>query len=179
LLATLKEQTMRFQMLAPTLAALAGAACAANPARVSVTADPVARTLILGEWTGNYYTSDEGRAGSIVFKFEQHDTTEFACYGDVVMVARSLTRPVLPADEGLTTQPEDAVRVLAIEHVRVTGRQVAGAMAPYQDPDTGETLSTTFEGWVDGDIIKGTLLTIHAKSGIRDEGTWEVTRQNK
>ncbi len=153
------------------------AGCATNPAPVPISADPEGQALLLGDWSGTYFTTDGGRVGSIVFQFHQHDSTGFECLGDVVMVPRTMGQPVLPADEGGVAQPEEAVRVLAIEHIRVTGHQISGVMTPYQDPETGEGLSTTFEGRIDGDTIKGTLLTIHARSGVRDDGTWDVTRR--
>jgi hypothetical protein len=81
-----------------------------------------------------------------------------------------------PDNEDRTAEPASLMRVLAIDEVRVTGDQVTGRMAPYADPETGETLSTTFEGRVKGDVISGTLSTVHAKSGVRDDGTWKVTR---
>ena len=153
------------------------AGCAANPAPVPISADPEGQALVLGDWSGTYFTSDGGRGGSIVFQFHQHDSSTLECAGDVVMVPPTGGGAVLPVDEGGVPQPEETVRVLAIEHIRVTGHQITGVMAPYQDPETGETLNTTFEGRIDGDVIKGTLLTIHARSGIRDGGSWDVTRK--
>jgi hypothetical protein len=152
------------------------AACATNPAPVPLTADPEGRALLAGKWGGSYYTSDGGRAGSIELWFDPHDTTGVECRGDVVMVPRTFSQPA-PYEDGGISAPEEAVRVLSIEFLKVTGHRVYGTITPYADPETGETLSTSFDGTIVGDRISGTLVTIHAKSGDRAAGTWEVTRQ--
>jgi hypothetical protein len=159
------------------LSALAAAGCAANPAPVPITTDVTGRSLILGKWSGGYFTSDGGRSGSIVFEFAEQDSTahgeEIACRGDVVMVSRTGGMG-MTADDG--SGPQDVVTVLAIEFVKVTGHEVSGRMSSYTDPETGEGLSTSFQGRIEGDRIKGTLTTTHARSGIRDDGRWEITR---
>ena len=149
-------------------------ACASAPAPVHLTADPEGRALLAGKWSGDYYTADGNRSGSIELWFDEHDTTGVECRGDVVMVPRS--EPSLSYEQGGITAPEEAIRVLSIETLRVTGHDVYGIIAPYQDPETGETLSTSFEGKISGDRISGTLLTIHGRSGDRALGTWEATR---
>jgi hypothetical protein len=165
---------MRNSMLAVALGTAVLAACAANPAPVPLTADPEGQALVIGEWSGDYYTSDGGRAGSILLRFERHDTSEVACFGDVVMVPRVAIN--LPPDEGRDANMLDPVRVLSIEHVDVQGHNVSGEMAPYTDPETGENLRTWFEGRISGDTIEGTLFTIHARSGEQAKGRWQVTR---
>jgi hypothetical protein len=151
-------------------------ACASAPAPVRLTADPEGRALLAGKWSGPYYTSDGGRSGSIELWFNQRDTTGVECRGDVVMVPRNQGEATLTYDQGGISAPEETIRVLSIETLRVTGHDVYGIITPYQDPETGEMLSTTFEGKISGDRISGSLVTIHARSGDRAEGTWEVTR---
>ena len=155
-----------------TMAALA-AACAANPAPVRLTADPAGQALVIGEWSGDYYAADQGRSGSMLIRFERHDPTEVVCFGDVVLVPRVQNQP---GDDGRDPSALEPVRVLAIDHVDVQGADITGKMAPYEDPDTGESLTTWFEGRISGDKMSGMLYTIHARSGERTSGKWEVTR---
>ena len=158
------------------IVALGTLGCALNPAPVAISADPEGRALVLGDWSGTYYTTDGGRAGSIVFQFHQHDSTGIECFGDVVM-SLPTNRQYPSGEESGISAPEETVQLLIIDFVRVTGHEVSGTMAPYRDPDTGEMLSTTFEGWIDGDKISGKLITVHSGSGKEEVGSWEISRK--
>lgn len=154
-------------------------ACASAPAPVRLTADPEGRALLVGKWSGSYYTLDGNRSGSIELWFDDHDTTGVECRGDVVMIPRTQGEAALTYDQGGISAPAEAIRVLNIETLRVTGHEVLGVITPYPDPETGEPLSTTFEGRIAGDRISGTLMTIHGRSGEQATGTWEATRAPK
>lgn len=167
---------MRVSSLALGMASSLMVACAMNPPPVPVSADPPGQALVIGEWAGEYYTPGVAHSGSILLRFEDHDSTGFVCHGDVVLVTRAAQQPYRMDEEGFR-QPEDPVRVLAIESVDVKGDVVTGVMVPYQDPETGETLSTWFEGRVSGNRITGTLVTIHGRSGVRETGTWTAERK--
>jgi hypothetical protein len=150
-------------------------ACASAPTPIRLTADPEGRALLVGKWSGFYYTEDGNRTGSIELWFDNHDTTGVECRGDVVMVPRN-QMPAPDYDKGGISAPDDAIRVLEISSLIVTGGDVQGAITPYTDPETGETLNTWFEGRIVGDKITGTLITIHGRSGVETTGTWEAFR---
>lgn len=158
------------------LATLGALACALNPAPVAISADSEGRALVLGDWSGSYYTNDGGRAGSIVFQFHQHDSTGIQCFGDVVMSLPGNRQRAFVEQSGISA-PEETLQLLTIDFVRVTGHEVTGSMAPYRDPDTGEMLGTTFKGRIDGDKITGALVTVHSSSGIEEVGSWEIFRK--
>src|SRR5690349_15569625 len=111
-------------------------ACAGNPPPVPFSADPAGSALIVGDWSGTFYTGDAGRAGSIVFQFHQRDTTGIQCLGDVVMSvpAHGVTAP--PNDRVAAT-PEEVMQVLSIDFVDVHGHEMSGALTPYRDLVTG------------------------------------------
>ena len=161
-----------------TFAALAAllSACAVNPAPVPLSCDTEGRQLLIGNWSGEYYSSDGARAGSIVFNFAPEDTLGYA-HGDIVMAPARGNQYVLPADEGGISAPEETVQVLYIEFLGVMGHEVGGTLAPYRDPETGEMLHTTFEGRIEGNKIGGTLTTVHTRSMQVDVGNWEVFRK--
>jgi len=168
---------MRTSIVTLSLASVFVLACATNPPPVPLTADAAGRSLFAGNWSGSYYTVDGGQAGSIELSFHAHDTTGVECRGDIVMAPWNRNGNVLPYDAGGISAPEEIVRVLVIQSLEVKGPDMVGIIAPYPDPETGEMLSTMFEGKIVGDRITGTLVTYHAKSGERDTGSWEATRK--
>ncbi|MBI4501122.1 MAG: hypothetical protein HY700_08175 [Gemmatimonadetes bacterium] len=167
---------MRFATFA-AIAAVFSTACAVNPAPVPLSCDAEGRQLLIGNWSGEYFTPDGGRAGSIVFNFAPEDTLGYA-HGDIVMAPPRGNQYLLPVDQGGISAPEETVQVLTIEFLGVVGHQVGGTLSPYRDPETGEMLNTTFEGRIEGDKISGTLTTVHTRSMQVDVGTWEVVRKH-
>ena len=148
-------------------------ACAMNPSPVPVSGAMSDVKALAGEWTGEYWSVETGRSGSILFTLDAGRDTAF---GDVVMVAR---------EKGMTH--DDAVRVasrrqaanqvLTIRFVRVTGTTVSGTIDPYPSPDCECQLTTVFSGELRGDRIEGRFRTSHsAHPGVVQEGTWRATR---
>lgn len=174
---------MRIRYLMGTAALLALHACATLPAPVTLVADPEGKSLLAGEWAGEYWNPATGRSGSIMFSLEQHDTTlcnvhaEHA-HGDVLMVP--LGGEALPPAQAweIGKSERQAPRVLGIELIRVRGDRLTGTLEPYRDPDTGYPVSTTFEGIISGDEISGNFVTINAQTGQRLMGNWRVLRKN-
>ena len=160
---------------------LAAVGCAVNPAPVPMVADPEGKRLLAGDWVGEHY-SDAGREGSISFSLVPHDTTQCGgqgehAHGDVLMVPRGATRALEPVfDEGSGEDPLTS-QVLTIELLRVAGNEVTGTLTPYRDPQTGVLLSTTFQGRIVGDTIKGTMVTVNGRTGEQFYGRWDVVRK--
>lgn len=128
---------------------------------------------LVGRWTGEYTSRESGRAGSIVFTLEAgRDTAS----GDVLMIPANPEYPSARVSEQLdpATRPPT---VLRISFVRCEGNLVTGWLDPYRDPDTGEKVSTMFEGTIRGDRLEGTYTSILDLSGRRQTGKWVVTRK--
>lgn len=155
-------------------AALAVAACAANPSPVHVVGTSSEMSVLTGSWTGEYRSVETGRSGSIEFTLKAGTDTAF---GDVVMVPRALAPT--PSD------PRTAVgaipptpQVLQIAFVRVATNVVSGTLNPYKSPDCGCTLTTVFRGSITNNRIEGTFTTAHSDPmAPQQKGTWWVTRK--
>lgn len=157
---------------------LSAAACASSPTPVRVMADPVAMNSLVGEWNGEYSSVQSGRSGSIVFTLKSVSDT---AYGDIVMTPKRGSRPIVATDRpvpaaGAGTPPQ----VLTIRFVRMNGNRVAGTLDPYQDPDCGCRLQTTFIGLYDGGSrIEGTFESLGSMDHPLTTGTWQVKRAKK
>ncbi|OLC03549.1 MAG: hypothetical protein AUH45_05210 [Gemmatimonadetes bacterium 13_1_40CM_69_22] len=132
---------------------------------------------LAGQWEGSYSSAATGRSGSISFTLSANGDS---AVGDVIMIPRGWGRPLQALDRlgptgAAVAQPRSAV--LTINFVRVAGGRVTGTLAPYADPETGASLSTTFEGRLDGNTIAGTYTTRGAGSPDPQTGQWKVTRR--
>jgi len=151
---------------------LLGAACAFRGAPVPVTGDA---RLLAGDWEGSYVSRETGRSGSIVFHLVAGADS---AHGDVLMI------PAQPVDLRLPTAPEveqlygRQTRVLTISFVRCTAAEVSGRLDPYEDPETGERVTTTFEGRLKGNTLTGSFVTLY-QGGARAAGTWSVRRREE
>jgi hypothetical protein len=152
-------------------------ACASTPAPVPVLGAPSDLRALAGEWEGEYSSAETGRGGSIVFTLTAGRDT---AAGDVVM-----TPAVPPASAGAagvrTTPPGEAraPQVLAITFVRAAGDSVSGALAPYTSPDCACSLTTTFVGRIQGDVIEGTFTTRGEGASGLQSGRWRVARRRE
>jgi hypothetical protein len=174
---------MRVKYLIGGAALLALNACASMAAPVTLVADPEGKKLLEGEWVGEYWNPATGRSGSISFSLVQHDTSlcnvhaEHA-HGDVLMVPLG-GEPLPPSEAWEIGKTErQAPAVLGIQLIRVHGDQLTGTLEPYRDPDTGQPISTTFEGIISGDEISGDFVTVNAENGQRLMGQWRVVRKS-
>lgn len=150
-------------------AALLVAACGAPGSPVPVRGNV---EQLVGEWVGEYTSTETGRSGSIVFTLAAGRDT---AVGDVLMVPANIEMPTAPirTDDPVQRTP----RVIKISFVRCEGNEVTGWLEPYPDPDTGEKTSTTFEGVVKGDRLQGKFVSYLELSGRRRLGTWVVNRK--
>jgi hypothetical protein len=152
-----------------TLAFAAGCIWQGTP--VPVTGDT---RWLEGSWDGTYWGGERGRSGTITFRLKAGTDS---AWGDVVMLPpqNEFTRPP-GAPEGMRTMREPA-HLLRISFVRCEDGEVTGRLDPYQDPDTGERVHTTFEGRLEGKVFKGTFVSYYPGTGTRVNGKWEVKKQ--
>ncbi len=127
---------------------------------------------LVGEWIGEYSSTETGRSGSIVFTLEAGKDT---AKGDVLMVPANIALP--PAAIRTDDPNYRSPRVIRISFVRCEGNDVTGWLEPYPDPDTGEKASTTFDGRIKGDRLEGQFVSYLEISGQRRVGKWVVTRK--
>ena len=150
-------------------------ACALRPAPVPVSGPVSDVQALVGQWTGEYQSTETGRSGSILFTLEAGADT---AHGDIVMVPRE---PGMTYDDALrvATTRHAANQVLTIRFVRVLGGVVTGTIDRYPDPDPHGNceLLTVFRGTLTGNRITGTFRTNHVGLDTPAQvGTWSVTR---
>jgi hypothetical protein len=159
---------MRTALLLLAVASLA--ACQSRMSAVPVVASPESHAALVGEWAGEYESAAAGRSGSIVLTLRAGSDSAL---GDVVMVPRSATAGSASSN-GVHVPPHP--QPLAIAFVRASGDSVTGRMQPYESPDCGCRLTTTFIGRLAGDRITGTFVA-HGAPGGPQSGTWRVSRK--
>lgn len=145
-------------------------ACASKPPEIPISASDFDLNPLLGEWHGQYKGSETGRSGTISFTLRAGEAN---ASGNVVMIPQSAGNDVA------VDQSQAAGRqVLTIRFVRKEGGSVTGTLDPYNDPECGCRLNTTFQGtFTDARTIEGTYTTVPSKPGTGvTTGTWKVTR---
>jgi hypothetical protein len=151
-------------------------ACAARQAPVALVGASGDIDALVGEWVGEYSSTETGRSGSISFQLAARGDT---AYGDVVMVPAGWNQPLLPMrDEPRNAGQRPRAEVLTISFVRVTGSEVSGTLAPYRDPTCDCALHTRFAGRLVGDAIEGTYTSRRAQDPQEQRGRWRVTRRS-
>lgn len=150
------------------------AACSPSPSPVPVVAEAGELLQLAGEWQGHYDSPVVGRSGSIVFELEAGRDT---AYGEVTMIPAGWTRPLGPADDpAAVARGAPAPETLRIRFIRVEYGVISGTMQPYDDPDCGCPVYTTFIGQLGGDLIEGEF-TARPGHGPPYKGTWQVQRK--
>lgn len=148
-----------------------GPACTYQGTPVPVAGETQA---LQGDWEGTYSSEGTGRTGSIAFRL---DAGRDSAYGDVLMVpvrAEELRGPGFPESPRLF-RPMN--RLLRISFVRCEDGEVTGRLEPYEDPETGERIYTTFEGRLTGQVFQGTFSTLYPGSTHPVSGKWSVRRR--
>lgn len=148
---------------------LAGCRAAVAPVPVQGTIDQ-----LVGEWSGEYASTETGRRGSILFHLEPGRDT---ATGDVLMTPdRGYNVP--SAAERNPDEPwwKSSTQVLQISFVRCDRDEVSGFMKPYVDPETGELTYTDFVGYISGDTLRGTYVAFVETARRRTGGSWMVVR---
>lgn len=163
-------------VIAILLLGLLIAGCAPPLARVQVGGTAADLAQLAGEWEGDYTGASSGRGGSIHFRLTAGADT---ASGEVVMVPRGTFEALQPArDPGAAAAPRSSLpEPLTITFVRVAVGKVTGVLDPYRDPECGCTLTTTFEGTLQGDVIRGTFESRGGMTHLPQSGTWQVRRK--
>ncbi|HEY1952018.1 MAG TPA: hypothetical protein VGG76_04370 [Gemmatimonadaceae bacterium] len=157
--------------------AIAAMACARPTPNIAVTATDFDVNPLVGQWRGTYGSTTTGRNGTIAFTLL---AGESAASGNVVMIPRAdslLSPQERELLNAVSTAPASR-QVLSIHFVQKQGGNVHGTLDPYQDPECGCTVTTTFDGsFKPGPAIEGTYSTVPSVAGATvNGGTWRVTR---
>lgn len=166
---------MRHAFIA-TLAVGLLSACATVTARVPLIGPAPSVADLVGAWVGSYSSEATGRSGTIVFRLNAVDDT---AQGSVHMHADPPRDNAAGAYHSLDRPPQPSIP-LFIRLVVVENGEIVGALEPYRDPTCGCLLTTTFQGHLEGEEIKGTFRSdgdgIHH---LPASGNWSVTRIRK
>ena len=127
-----------------------------------------------GKWTGSYENMIAGRSGSIEFRLGPGvDTAQ----GSVLMIPEGWDRRTQGTRAPDYGPMNDQLELLQIRLVRVDGNRITGSLAEYREPGSGAMASTTFTGYLEGDVIEGKFITVLQGSPFAIQGHWRVTRQ--
>lgn len=166
---------MRVTPIVAAVSAAALAGCSARQAAVPLVGTASDVQALVGQWVGEYSSTETGRSGSISFTLAAEGDT---ARGDVVMIPSGWNRPLQPwRDESRPGTDRPLPEVLVIRFVRVSGNEVSGELEPYRDPECGCALYTRFVGRLTRDVIEGTYLTRHGDLPQDLRGRWSVTRK--
>jgi hypothetical protein len=151
--------------------ALGLSACAGYSPPVPVQGD-VSR--LEGRWLGQYENVMLGRSGSIDFVLGAGVDT---ARGSVLMIPEGRDNRV-QGTRWIESNIPPSPLMLEILFVRVDGHRVSGRLAAYRDPESGAMVTTTFIGYLEGDVIEGKFFTVETNNDWAVEGRWHVTRQH-
>lgn len=147
-----------------------------SPRAVPIYCEDGIKDLLVGEWKGDYSSSQTRRSGSIAFALEKGRDTAL---GYVLMVQRGTYIHFLPNQypyiDAIETSP---TQLLSIKFVCISGDSVRGVLESYWDPDCNCVLSTTFRGKITGDTIRGTFASHNVKTGFSYGGRWVTIRKS-
>lgn len=133
------------------------------------------RPDLAGVWEGTYESRDTGRTGDVFFALSAEGDS---AVGEVVMVPRGTPVRVDPAGGRWRWDGIARPRVLTIRFVHLLDGEIVGELDPYQDPDCGCLLRTTFRGSVQGDRVLGTFASEAEHPAHDAEGTWRAIRRS-
>lgn len=167
----MKRLTLVVAVAGVTLAI--GGCASRQPPDIALTANDFDLNPLVGEWRGNYISTETGRNGTIAFTLR---AAEAAASGNVVMLPRadsSFAANHAPIDPSIPNVRE----VLTIHFVRKEGSNVVGTLDQYLDPQCACQVTTTFQGaFRDRSTIEGTYRTVPLSGSKATGGTWKVTR---
>ncbi len=152
-------------------------ACSAARNSVNLYGEKVDMELLEGEWSGDYFSKDTGRSGTIAFTLTAGRNE---ASGEVLMIPVGSREPYHPV--GFKDKAEvdpQFPELLAIKFVEIMGGKIRGELTPYWDPEFQRRLKTTFEGVLMGDAIEGTFESRMEQSPIYFYGQWKVSRKKK
>jgi len=150
------------------------AACRFQPSTVVLAGTPGDIAALVGDWSGEYWSAESGRTGSLLFTIAAGTDTAL---GDVMMTP-TRGEPVFAADarSGEHREHSDAPHMLRAHFVTVDGDIIRGELEPYIAPDCNCVVTTVFRGVLRGDRIEGQYVT-RGQGGLEQEGRWFMTRR--
>jgi len=133
-------------------------------------------TRLAGAWRGHYQADASARSGTIDFQLATGADTAF---GEVtVLPKRSIGTTTRDEGRPAGFPPVTSIaRSLSIRFVRAVSDTVYGILDPYQDPECGCTLVSSFVGVLSGERIAGSYTTVRIETGERTGGEWSVRRE--
>lgn len=168
--------SVRYPPIALAALLLAGACASPSPQpAVPVHGQPVDLEVLAGDWWGEFTSAQTGRSGRIHFSV---DPGSGLATGEVTMIpAGPDARPFRPANAA-DEATDRAARPLTVRFVQIRSgdETVTGVMEPYEDPDCGCIVSTTFVGRVGSDTIEGTFISHGGDGHPTTMGRWRVDR---
>ena len=174
------RQSSLFARCALAVALSTFAGCASVPEPVELGGKEADLRPLVGTWSGTYGYAGNGRRGSIRIALQVDAASDATiAFGDVLMVPNQLADDRQKPGTEVATGPHPTPQALGVRFVSVSGNLVSGTMEPYNDPDTGGLLSTTFSGRVKGDVIEGMFLASGGTANAPRRGTWRVERTPK
>jgi len=157
-----------FTALVLCAAATSAFGCASRSPEIELTSSDFDLNPLVGEWRGSYTNPAAGRSGTIAFTLR---AGESSASGNVIMIPNSV-------HDSLAVDAALARSVLKISFIRKQGRQVAGNLDPFRDPECACQVTTAFEGaFTDANTIEGSFTTVPIQAGANvTGGKWKVTR---
>lgn len=121
-----------------------------------------------GKWEGKYESTATGRSGQVYLDLTS--TGEKATGGIIMRPEESgsaSTNKMTYSD----TKKQKAIP-LTIDFVAAEGGKISGVVTPYFDPRFNTTMFTTFEGALEGNMMKGIFTVKIGDTGNSYTGTW-------
>jgi hypothetical protein len=152
------------------------ASCAWKQTPVPIVSESGSVALLVGQWAGEYSSTQTGRTGSITFDLANEKDTAFC---DITMTPKSTPVHIVgDLSSGFVVRPQPA-EPLRVRFIRLGDNRLSGTLEPYTDPDCGCPVTTTFLGTFNGsNAIEGTFTSRSTGSEhALSSGRWNVTRQ--
>jgi hypothetical protein len=126
-----------------------------------------------GRWEGEYESTATGRSGNVYLDLT---STADNAKGGIIMHPH----PKESQSPGKITYAESKKQKaipLSIDFVEAEEGKIRGVVKPYHDPHFNSTMFTTFEGILEGSMMKGTFTVNIGNTGNSYTGTWWGTKK--
>ena len=160
------------------LAALSLTACSWRRTPVPIVGDVGSTALLVGSWSGDYFSPETGRRGSISFELESEKDTAFCDVTMIPYVGNARVGANVHGDAPVIASQKSINEPLKIRFIRIGDQRISGTLEPYTDPECGCTVTTTFIGsFAAPNKIEGTFTTVSTGMQQTTKGQWSVKRQ--
>ncbi|MGH8548044.1 MAG: hypothetical protein ACRERU_05490 [Methylococcales bacterium] len=121
-----------------------------------------------GQWEGEYESTATGRSGKVYLDLT---STAANAKGGIIMHPHPKESPSQSKITYAESKKQKAIP-LSIDFVEAEEGKIHGVVTPYHDPHFNSTMFTTFEGTLEGNMMKGTFTVKIGDSGNSYTGTW-------